>query len=45
MGTIRSFPSEPQILPSGIRGQAVEVIVADGSQQLLPPAALEALTG
>ena len=45
MGTIRSFPSEPQILPSGIRGQAVEVIVADGSQLLLPPAALEALTG
>lgn len=45
VGTIRSFPSEPQIMPSGIRGRAVEVIVADGSQVLLPAAALEALTG
>ena len=44
VGTIRSFPSEPQQLPSGIRTIVVEVSVADGARIMLPPAALEALS-
>ena len=45
VGTIRSFPAEPQILPSGVRSLAAEVVVADGTQLMLPHAALEVLTG
>lgn len=44
VGTVRSFPADPQLLPSGLRTLTVEIVVADGSRILLPHAALEALS-
>lgn len=44
VGTVRSFPALPQLLPSGVRSHVVEITLSDGKQTLLPAAALEPLS-
>lgn len=43
LGQIRSVPSVPRRLPSGIRSLAVEVVLEDGTMALLPRTAVEVL--
>ena len=43
IGTIRSVPTTPRTLPSGVVTPAVEVALADGTSVLLPHAALDAM--